>query len=325
MKKTNSSIIARTSSILLLILLAIHAKGQTQVDLRTQSKSVDFSRAASTLPVQTGTSLPSTCLVGALYFMTSAPAGANLYACVTANTWTLETGGAASSGAGAPSGTCNAGSVYNDTANSNTWLCENSGWQKTLTTDDTGTFVITGQAGGTPTTPATGSASLFFNSSARVAQSVDDTGNAATMVRPTDCAGSGQLLQKINADGTVTCSANVLHAIGYTFDAGGTALSSGATKYLTVPFACTIGAWNITVDSGTATIKTWKVAAGTSIPATHDSISVGGVSIGTGTAIHSTDVSDFTSTSVIANDILGFNLSAVSGATYLNFILECRQ
>jgi hypothetical protein len=64
--------------------------GQTSVDLRTQSKSVDFSAAPSTKPMQTGASLPSTCAVGQFFFLTSAPAGSNVYACNPANIWSLE-------------------------------------------------------------------------------------------------------------------------------------------------------------------------------------------------------------------------------------------
>jgi hypothetical protein len=60
------------------------------VDLRTQSKSVDFSAAASTKPMQTGSSLPSTCAVGQFFFLTTAAAGSNVYACNPANTWTVE-------------------------------------------------------------------------------------------------------------------------------------------------------------------------------------------------------------------------------------------
>ena len=65
----------------------LHA--QTQIDLRTQAKSVDFSAAASTKPSQTGTVLPSTCSVGATFFNTAATAGHNLYGCTATNTWTL--------------------------------------------------------------------------------------------------------------------------------------------------------------------------------------------------------------------------------------------
>jgi hypothetical protein len=65
-------------------------EGQTSVDLRTQSKSVDFSGAGSTKPMQTGSSLPATCAVGQFFFLTTAPAGSNVYACNPANTWGVE-------------------------------------------------------------------------------------------------------------------------------------------------------------------------------------------------------------------------------------------
>jgi hypothetical protein len=60
--------------------------------LRTQSKSVDFSAAVSTKPMQTGSSLSSTCAVGQFFFLTTASAGSNVYACDAINTWTVEGG-----------------------------------------------------------------------------------------------------------------------------------------------------------------------------------------------------------------------------------------
>jgi hypothetical protein len=78
----------------------IPAGAQTQVDLGTQGKNVNFTNAPSTRPVKTGVSLPAACSVGELFFLTSAVAGSNLYACVTTNTWALEAGGG-SGGSGA--------------------------------------------------------------------------------------------------------------------------------------------------------------------------------------------------------------------------------
>src|ERR1022692_535268 len=66
---------------------------QTQVDLRTQSKGVDFTAAPSTKPFKTGGVLPSTCAQGEMFFLTAAVAGANMYGCAATNTWVLESGG----------------------------------------------------------------------------------------------------------------------------------------------------------------------------------------------------------------------------------------
>jgi hypothetical protein len=79
--------------LLLALLGATSCFGQTLVDLRTQSKSIDFSALPSTRPVQVGTTLPATCQVGQLFFNSASPSGANLYGCSAPNIWTVESGG----------------------------------------------------------------------------------------------------------------------------------------------------------------------------------------------------------------------------------------
>jgi hypothetical protein len=70
--------------------------GQTQVDLRTQTRDIEFRNAPFTRPVKTGGALPSTCSQGEMYFLTTAVAGANLYGCSPDNAWSLEAGGGGS-------------------------------------------------------------------------------------------------------------------------------------------------------------------------------------------------------------------------------------
>ena len=84
--------------ILFAALLAAAADGQTVLSLDSQTKNVDFTKAAFTRPVKTGTTLPSTCSVGDLFFQTNASAGSNLYGCATANTWTVQSGGGSGGG-----------------------------------------------------------------------------------------------------------------------------------------------------------------------------------------------------------------------------------
>jgi hypothetical protein len=142
---------------------------------------------------------------------------------------------------------------------------------------------------------------------------------------------AGQNIQLTYNGGATQVSASNLaslhpvRTIGETFDLGGTPLSAGVTKYLTVPFACTMAGWNLAVDQGTATVQIWKAPTGTAVPTVANSISTAGVTISTGTAVHSTDMTDFTSVAVAANDIFGFNLSAVTSSTFLNVTLECVQ
>ena len=73
--------------------------GQTQLDLHFQSKDIDFSTANATRPFKAGTTLPSTCAVGEMFFMLNAPAGANVFGCTSLNAWTLETLSGSGSGA----------------------------------------------------------------------------------------------------------------------------------------------------------------------------------------------------------------------------------
>lgn len=73
-------------------MVSTHLVAQTQVDLRTQSKAVDFRAAQSTRPIKSGSILPATCEVAELFFLTSAAAGSNLYACPSTNSWVVESG-----------------------------------------------------------------------------------------------------------------------------------------------------------------------------------------------------------------------------------------
>jgi hypothetical protein len=66
----------------------------TLIDLRSQSKNIDFSTAATTRPFKSGTALPATCSVGAMFYLTNATAGSNLYGCTASNVWTPEIGSA---------------------------------------------------------------------------------------------------------------------------------------------------------------------------------------------------------------------------------------
>ena len=76
--------------VVMVMLASWCAAAQTQIDLRTQAKSVDFSGANSTRTLKLGAALPPACAVGEVFFNTSAPAGANIYACTAANTWTVQ-------------------------------------------------------------------------------------------------------------------------------------------------------------------------------------------------------------------------------------------
>ena len=83
---------ASIRAVWIIVVGAALSNGQTQIDLRTQTKSVDFSAAQSTKPFTTGTILPSGCSVGQMFFLTGAPDGQNSFGCTASGTWTLESG-----------------------------------------------------------------------------------------------------------------------------------------------------------------------------------------------------------------------------------------
>lgn len=168
-----------------------------------------------------------------------------------------------------------------------------------------------------------------------VAGDVDDTGSTT---QPTGT-------QSFLAESSVTAPAQVATTIlspdsvgantpapirGLVFsygDPGGTsAITAGstATDYFTVPFACTIQAYTLSADAGTATVKFWKIATGTAIPTVANSINTSGVALSTGTSVHSTTLSDFTTTTIAANDNMAMNVSTSATAKFITATLQCQ-
>lgn len=94
---------------LLWVILALTAAtavmGQTRVDLRTQSRNVDFSSASTTKPVRMGTTLPATCTSGEMFFKTDAIPGQNLQMCTLTDTWTAIMGSGGGGGGSAATAT----------------------------------------------------------------------------------------------------------------------------------------------------------------------------------------------------------------------------
>lgn len=68
--------------------IAVSALAQTTINGgRVISGTWDASNAVSSKPAKTGSTLPVACGVGEQFFLTTAPAGNNLYLCAAANTW----------------------------------------------------------------------------------------------------------------------------------------------------------------------------------------------------------------------------------------------
>lgn len=132
----------------------------------------------------------------------------------------------------------------------------------------------------------------------------------------------------VTSVGGSTGAVKLIRSFGASFGstaAGAPALTAPNVGYVTVPYACTISAWNISVNAGTATVDIWKIATGTAVPTVANTITSAAVpAISSGTSIHSTTLTGWT-TAVAANDIFGFNLQAVATATFVNLTVECDQ
>lgn len=198
-----------------------------------------------------------------------------------------------------PTGACNVRYLQYNIVDNLLWGCTGSPGSMVWTSISGGGGSIVGPTGATGATGSTGA-----------------TG-ATGATGPTGPQGS------TGATGANGTNGSSNHAFGCTFDGNGTALTTSSKCYTTVVFGCTIVAWNILVDTGTATVGIWKIATGTAVPTvTNTIVASAPPAISTGTAKHSTTLTSWTTT-VSANDIVGFNLDSVSGATFLDIKVEC--
>lgn len=138
------------------------------------------------------------------------------------------------------------------------------------------------------------------------------TGNTRTYTAP-------------NNSGTLALTSDLTnikpHIIGFSTTSPATTGQQGT--FSTSPQAGAITAWSIgLIGTGTCTIRVWKIATGTTAPTVANNINTSGVSISTGTYIRSTTTSDFTTTTVTANDIFGYEITAVTGSVAVFFGLE---
>lgn len=260
----------------------------------------------------------------------------DLYYCSATNTWkkiVIPTGNVATATAlAANGGNCSAGQFplgvdASGAAESCTALPTTIAGTADQITASASTGPIVLSIPTNPTLPGTTTGTFSGNLTGAV------TGNSSTATalaaNGTNC-GAGNYPLGVdasgNAEGCTAASGAPLRAITFTFDGGGSALTSGATAYARVPFACTIVDWSISSTTAeTVTLKTWKKATGTALPTVSDSISTSGVSLSTGTHVRSTTVSDFTTASVTANDIVAANITAVTASTWVQFTIGCQQ
>jgi hypothetical protein len=116
-----------------------------------------------------------------------------------------------------------------------------------------------------------------------------------------------------------------IRVLVFPFDGGGAEVPLNATRYLHVPFACTITAVSILADTGTLTVQFWKTASGTASPQNTDTISTSGISLSTGTALLTTTLTDFSTTAIATDDFLAASITSITGTTNSTISLVCAQ
>jgi hypothetical protein len=313
---------------------AQHLAGQTRVNGgRAILGTWDASGALSTRPAKTGSTLPPNCAAGEQFFNTGAAAGRNLYLCSPANTWT-PVAASISIGLAAPPEFSVSGSPLTgpgtltltktvQSANQ-VYAGPTSGGSalpafRALVPSDLPAGYPYASLSGAPVIPGSSGQALTSNGSGGFGTAVSLAPSATTDATNAGNIGAGTLA-------AARLPANLrARGIGYSFDGGGSALVQGRTGYFTVPFACTISAWNATVDTGTITFDVWKVPGGSAIPTAGNSItSLAPPAIASGTAARSTALTGW-STAVTANDIFGVQVKSVSGATLASLVMECDQ
>ena len=200
----------------------------------------------------------------------------------------------------------------------------------------TGAHGMSGDESSTAGVPAAGVDYLRFDSTShRVKQSVNN-GAEVNVPIPSEIP-AAQVAANLASSGSTGVTgvlpvANLptglnVRSITFSFgQPGGTALTASILGYVTVPFACSITGWSIQVDAGTDTVKFLKVAAGTAIPTIgSNSINTSGVALASNTVIQSTTITDFTTATVTAGDIIAADLITTASTGYINAQLVCAQ
>ena len=200
-----------------------------------------------------------------------------------------------------------------------------------LTTQVTGTLPVAN--GGTGVTTSTGSGNNVLSTSPTLVTPVLGTPTSGTL---TNCTGyptsalSGSVSLTSQVTGTlpvanggtgITNNPNVL-GLEFVIDGGGSTIATGIKGYLEVPFACTVNTWTLLADTtGSVAIDVYSDAYASY--GTNTSMVGAGTkpAIASATKAQSAPAS-WTTTSIAAGNIIGFNVTSVSAVTRVTISLK---
>ena len=200
-----------------------------------------------------------------------------------------------------------------------------------LTTQVTGTLPVAN--GGTGVTTSTGSGNNVLSTSPTLVTPVLGTPTSGTL---TNCTGyptsalSGSVSLTSQVTGTlpvanggtgITNNPNVL-GLEFVIDGGGSTIATGIKGYLEVPFACTISQWTLLADtSGSITVDVYSDTYANY--GTNTSMVGAGTKpvISSATKAQSAP-SSWTTTSIAAGNVIGFNVTAATTVTRVTISLK---
>jgi hypothetical protein len=114
--------------------------------------------------------------------------------------------------------------------------------------------------------------------------------------------------------------------IGITIDGNGSVITTGLKGFIKVPFPCTIAAWTIMADqSGSAVIDVWKAAYASFPPTVANTIVNGHYPTLSGQSSNATDLSNWTTTTVAATEVIAFNVNSASTVTRITIELKVNK
>lgn len=191
-----------------------------------------------------------------------------------------------------------------------------------LTADVSGTLPVAN--GGTGVTTSTGSGNVVLSTSPTLVTPALGTPASATLTNATGLpltTGVTGTLPFANGGTGITNNPNVL-GLEFVIDGGGAAITTGIKGYLEVPFACTVSQWTLLADtSGSITVDVYSDAYASY--GTNTSMVGGGTkpAIASATKAQSAP-SSWTTTSIAAGNIIGFNVTANATCTRVTISLK---